>query len=84
MMMNTYGLKPCPFCGREVKQYSVEGITSIGITRLQIECECGVDFDVRCDNVMYYHTKGTELPYLHGRTANEIWNKRAGEEETDE
>lgn len=62
-------LKPCPFCGREIEDYSIKiekGMTD----ELNISCFCGADFCIRGtktygDNKRIYIT-----------SAIDVWNRR--------
>lgn len=68
-------LKPCPFCGKEIDQYSVE-VNTYGIKRLQISC-C-MNFDITSDEVLETFF-GNEV--IAGFDAEEKWNRRVGEQE---
>lgn len=81
--MNKNGLKPCPFCGREVETYEMEMESGKGITHLVVRCECGVEMEVESrgmDVVTYCGSR------FIGDTALDIWNRRTaggGDDETD-
>ena len=67
-------LKPCPFCGRKVNLVSLDMERNIGVTKMDIECACGISFEIYADDVMY-SADGT--PHLVGLTALDKWEKRS-------
>lgn len=67
-------LKPCPFCGRKVNLASLQMESGIGVTRMDIECACGIRFEIYADDVIY-STDGT--PHQMGLTALDKWEKRS-------
>ena len=67
-------LKPCPFCGRKVNLASLQMGSSIGVTRMDIECACGISFEIYADDVVY-SADGTR--YQMGLTALDKWEKRS-------
>lgn len=67
-------LKPCPFCGRKVHLVSLDMQRNIGVTKMYIECACGIGFEIYADDVMY-SADGT--PHLVGLTALDKWEKRS-------
>lgn len=79
--MNSNGLKPCPFCGREVDTYEIEMESGKGIKRLVVQCKCGVEVEVESrvvDFFSYFDRK------FVGDTALDIWNRRTAGGEDDE
>ena len=66
-------LKPCPFCGK-VNLASLQMGSSIGVTRMDIECACGISFEIDADDVIY-SADGT--PHQMGLTALDKWEKRS-------
>lgn len=66
-------LKPCPFCGRKVSLESIQMGSNIGVTRMDIECACGISFEINADDVIY--SDGT--PHQIGLTAIEKWERRS-------
>ena len=66
-------LKPCPFCGREIKLYGL--VTSQeGIERLDIDC-C-MDIRIESDPVLY----ADDGRYIRtGLDALQKWNRRENE-----
>lgn len=69
-------VKPCPFCGREVKNIT-SGISPYGVEVLHIKCECGAEVDFKGDGYFYEN----EIRRRSGKDALEKWNTRAGDEE---
>lgn len=69
-------LKPCPFCGRKVSLASLQMGSGIGVTRLDIECACGINFGICADDVIY---TGDGTPHQIGLTAIDKWEKRIEE-----
>lgn len=67
-------LKPCPFCGRKVNLVSLQMESNIGVTRMDIECACGIRFEIYADDVIY-SADGTR--YQMGLTALDKWGKRS-------
>ena len=67
-------LKPCPFCGRKVNLASLQMGSSIGVTRMDIECACGISFEIYADDVIY-SADGT--PHQMGLTALKKKKKRS-------
>ena len=67
-------LKPCPFCGRKVRLASLQMGSGIGVTRMDIECACGIRFEIYADDVIY-SADGT--PHQMGLTALDKWEKRS-------
>lgn len=67
-------LKPCPFCGRKVNLASLQMGSGIGVTRMDIECSCGISFEIYADDLIY-SADGT--PHQIGLTALEKWEKRS-------
>lgn len=66
-------LKPCPFCGRKVNLVGLQMSSDIGVTRMDVECACGISFEVYSDDVIY-SANGT--PHQMGLTALEKWERR--------
>lgn len=66
-------LKPCPFCGRKVSLVSLQMESNTGVTRMDIECACGISFEIHADYVFY----ANGVPYLMGLTALDKWEKRS-------
>ena len=63
-------LKPCPFCGREIYDYSLKienGMTD----ELNVSCRCGANFHIRGSKV-YGDNKR-----IYITTAIDVWNRRA-------
>lgn len=79
--MNKDGLKPCPFCGREIDDYDVWWGVEKGITHLVVRCECGVRVEVVSCGVEVFSHFGSKFV---GDTALDIWNKRTVGGEDDE
>lgn len=69
-------LKPCPFCGRKANPVSLQMGGGIGVTRIDIECSCGIRFEIHADDVIY-SADGT--PHQMGLTALDKWEKRIEE-----
>ena len=67
-------LKPCPFCGRKVNLVSLQLESNIGVTRMDIECACGINFEIYADDVIY-SADGT--PHQMGLTAIDKWETRS-------
>lgn len=67
-------LKPCPFCGEEIKRYSI-GTANGYVYELKISC-C-MEFDITGDKLLYLDGDPLKL----GLDAVEKWNKRAGEQD---
>lgn len=67
-------LKPCPFCGEEIKRYSIE--TANGYV-YELKISCCMEFDITGDNLLYLDGNPLKL----GLDAVEKWNKRAGEQD---
>ena len=72
-------LKPCPFCGRDVKVCSLE-MAGGGISHITVDCSCGVRFEVTEDNLFY----AGGIPYQAGKSAIEKWNERVIPERTED
>ena len=67
-------LKPCPFCGRKIYDYSMR--IEIGIPdELKISCCCGADFCIR-ESRIYEDDKRFRI-----KSAIDIWNNRKEAEE---
>lgn len=67
-------LKQCPFCGEEIKRYSI-GTANGYVYELKISC-C-MEFDITGDKLFYADGE----PLKFGLDAVEKWNKRAGEQD---
>lgn len=67
-------LKPCPFCGEEIKRYSI-GTVNGYVNELKISC-C-MEFDITGDEPIYLDGD----PFKFGLDAVEKWNRRAGEQD---
>lgn len=67
-------LKPCPFCGKEIKEYSVTSECGI-IKELSIECCMKVDIE---SDPMLTSLDGERV--LIGSDALQKWNRRAEDE----
>ena len=67
-------LKPCPFCGKEIKRYSI-GTADGYVYELKISC-C-MEFDITGDEPIFADNR----PHMIGLDAVEKWNRRAGEKE---
>ena len=67
-------IKPCPFCGRKVNLVNLQMERNIGVTRMDIECACGISFEIYSDDVLY-SVGGT--PHQIGLTALDKWEKRS-------
>lgn len=67
-------LKPCPFCGRKVNLVSLQMGSNIGVARMDVECACGISFEIYADDVIY-SADGT--PHQMGLTALDKWEKRS-------
>lgn len=65
-------LKPCPFCGEEIKRYSI-GTANGYVYELKISC-C-MEFDITGDELLFADGE----PFKVGLDAIEKWNRRAGE-----
>lgn len=63
-------LKPCPFCGRDIKRFVA---SYIGHTCTQLEIKCCVEFSIDTENI-FYSDKGT---INFSNDAIELWNTRA-------
>lgn len=71
-------LKPCPFCGSEIKIYSAEYIGEY-CERLEVTCRfCNTDFNIRTPKRLYY---GNKVSFF-GDDAIARWNRRANDEHT--
>jgi hypothetical protein len=79
--MNKTGLKPCPFCGREINTYEMEMESGKGITYLNIRCECGVEVEIDSFGMEVFSHSGRRFI---GDTALDIWNRRTAGGEDDE
>ena len=66
-------LRPCPFCGAEVRDVSFEA-DGLGISRLMIRCFCGADITIEADDVFYSNMDR----FRPGLNAVEKWNRRDG------
>lgn len=79
--MNKDGLKPCPFCGREIDDYETWFGVGKGMTHLTVRCECGVEVEVEsCGVEVFSHFDSIFV----GDTALDIWNRRTAGGEDDE
>ena len=67
-------LKPCPFGGSNVNLDSLQMGSGIGVSRMDIECACGISFEIYADEVIY-SADGT--PHQMGLTALDKWEKRS-------
>ena len=67
-------LKPCPFCGREIYNYSIK-IESGRSDELNISCYCGADFFIRGTKI-YEDNKRIRIT-----SAADVWNNRKEAEE---
>lgn len=63
-------LKPCPFCGKEIKRYSMEMANGY-VYELKISC-C-MEFDITGDELLFADGE----PFKVGLNAIEKWNRRA-------
>ena len=70
-------LKPCPFCGREIKNATVDYARYIGPRSMDVCCSCGIEFSVTAHDPYIVD----EIPYQIGLNAFDIWNTRATEDE---
>lgn len=69
-----FNLKPCPFCGKEIKRYSIGTFNGYDVYELKISC-C-MEFDITSDELLFADGDPLKL----GLDAVEKWNKRAGEQ----
>ena len=65
-------LKPCPFCGKEVGDVSIE-CDSLGASILEVRCRCGADVTIEADDVLC----SAVARFRPGLNAIEKWNRRA-------
>lgn len=65
-------LKPCPFCGAEVRDVSFE-TDELGVSRLMIRCLCGANITIEADDIFYSNADRLRP----GLNAVEKWNRRA-------
>ena len=63
-------LKPCPFCGRKIYDYSLK-IENGMSEKLNISCCCGADFFIRGTKI-YEDNKRIRIT-----SAIDVWNRRA-------
>ena len=73
MKRKMYDLKPCPFCGAEVDAISLYVDGATGPSQLHIECRCGIEFNVREDDLVF---GPTGRAHQLGMNAVEKWNRR--------
>ena len=73
-------IKPCPFCGKKVSTASLQMSSGIGVIRMDIECACGISFEIYADDVVY-SADGTQ--HQMGLTALDKWKKRSEDERID-
>ena len=66
-------LKPCPFCGKEIKRCSI-GTANGYVYELKISC-C-MEFDITSDELLFADSE----PFKVGLDAIEKWNRRASDE----
>ena len=74
MRISNRELKPCPFCGDEVKEASINHC--IGwVEQMSVYCTgCGSQITVRASEVRYWRDGSPD------EDAVDVWNKRAGDE----
>lgn len=71
-------LKPCPFCGQEIRDVSIE-TDCLGASKLNILCNCGADITIEADAVF----RSNFDRFRPGLDAVSKWNRRDGKEADD-
>ena len=71
-------LKPCPFCGKQIEQYSASMISET-CSSLRICCKrCKVNFEIEPEYLELFGMEDVRYFFPDG-SADEIWNRRAEE-----